>query len=51
MIVAKFTVEFAARSGRIDFLLPESLLAPVRGALSGETEAAPTRKQEPGVPR
>jgi flagellar motor switch protein FliM len=50
VIVAKFTVEFAARSGRIDFLLPESLLAPVRGALSGETEAAPTRKQEPWGP-
>jgi len=50
VIVAKFTVEFAARSGRIDWLLPEALLSPVRGALSGETEAAPTRKQEPWGP-
>jgi flagellar motor switch protein FliM len=46
VIVAKFTVEFAARSGRIDWLLPEALLAPVREALSGETGATPTRKQE-----
>jgi flagellar motor switch protein FliM len=47
VIVAKFTVEFAARSGRIDWLLPEALLAPLRDALAGETGVAPpTRKQE-----
>jgi flagellar motor switch protein FliM len=46
VIVAKFTVEFAARSGRIDWLLPEALLAPHREALSGETGAVPVRKQE-----
>ena len=45
VIVGKFTVEFAARSGRIDWLLPESLLAPHREALSGETGTAPVRKQ------
>jgi flagellar motor switch protein FliM len=45
VIVAKFTVEFAARSGRIDWLLPESLLAPHREALSGETGAAPVRSR------
>jgi flagellar motor switch protein FliM len=52
VIVAKFTVEFAARSGRIDWLLPEALLAPLREALSGETgvTATPTRKQEPWGP-
>jgi flagellar motor switch protein FliM len=51
VIVAKFTVEFAARSGCIDWLLPEALLAPLREALSGETGiAAPTRKQEPWAP-
>jgi flagellar motor switch protein FliM len=50
VIVAKFTVEFAARSGRIDWLLPESLLAPHREALSGETGAAPVRKQEAWAP-
>jgi flagellar motor switch protein FliM len=46
VIVAKFTVEFAARSGRIEWLLPEVLLAPLREALSGETGVAPARKQE-----
>jgi flagellar motor switch protein FliM len=52
VIVAKFTVEFAARSGRIDWLLPEALLAPLREALSGETggAAAPSRSQEPWTP-
>jgi flagellar motor switch protein FliM len=50
VIVAKFTVEFAARSGRIDWLLPESLLTPHREALSGETGAAPVRKQEAWAP-
>ena len=46
VIVGRFTVEFAARSGRIDWLLPENLLAPHREALSGETGTAPVRKQE-----
>jgi flagellar motor switch protein FliM len=50
VIVARFTVEFAARSGRIDWLLPESLLAPHREALSGETGTAPVRKQEAWAP-
>jgi flagellar motor switch protein FliM len=50
VIVAKFTVEFAARSGRIDWLLPEALLAPHREALSGETGAVPVRKQEAWAP-
>lgn len=50
VIVARFTVEFAAHSGRIDWLLPTSLLTPLRAALSGEAEAAPTRKQEPWGP-
>jgi flagellar motor switch protein FliM len=50
VIVAKFTVEFAARSGRIDWLLPEALLAPHREALSGETGAVPARKQEAWAP-
>jgi flagellar motor switch protein FliM len=50
VIVAKFTVEFAARSGRIDWLLPEVLLSPIRDALSGETSSAPVRKQEAWAP-
>jgi flagellar motor switch protein FliM len=44
VIVAKFAVEFAASSGRIEFLYPESLLAPLRGALTGETNAEPASK-------
>jgi flagellar motor switch protein FliM len=50
VVVAKFTVEFAARSGRIDWLFPEALLAPIRESLSGEVGTAPTRKQEPWGP-
>ena len=50
VIVAKFTVEFAARSGTISFMWPESLLAPIRQALSGETAEAPLPKQAPWGP-
>jgi flagellar motor switch protein FliM len=50
VVVARFTVEFAARSGRIDWLFPDSLLAPIRDALSGNGAAAPVRKQEAWAP-
>jgi flagellar motor switch protein FliM len=50
VIACKFTVEFAARSGSMNWLLPESLLVPVREALSGESSGVPTRKQEPWGP-
>ncbi len=50
MLVLRFTVEFGARSGRIDWLLPENLLAPVREALALDGGAAPVRKQEPWGP-
>jgi flagellar motor switch protein FliM len=46
MLVLKFTVEFGARSGRIDWLLPESLLAPVRESLASEGGNVPVRKQD-----
>ena len=36
LLVLRFTVEFAARSGHIDWLLPEALLAPVRETLAGD---------------
>ncbi len=36
LLVVKFTVEFGARSGHIDWLLPEVLLAPVREALAAD---------------
>ncbi len=43
-------MEFAARSGRIDWLLPDALLAPIREALAGDGAAAPVRKQEAWAP-
>ncbi len=50
MVVARFTVEFAARSGRIDWLLPDALLSPIRDVLAGDGAAAPARKQEAWAP-
>jgi flagellar motor switch protein FliM len=50
IVVLKFTVEFGAHSGRIDWLLPESLLAPVREALAAEGAGTPVRKQAPWGP-
>jgi flagellar motor switch protein FliM len=50
VVVARFTVEFAARSGRIDWLLPDALLSPIREALSGEAGNAPVRKHEAWAP-
>lgn len=50
VVVCKFNVEFAARTGTISWLYPDSLLAPLREALSGETGTAAPRKQEPWGP-
>jgi flagellar motor switch protein FliM len=50
VVVARFTVEFAAHSGRIDWLMPDATLSPIREALTGEGTAAPVRKQEPWGP-
>jgi flagellar motor switch protein FliM len=50
LLVLKFTVEFAARSGRIDWLLPETLLAPVRETLAADGGQTVLRKQEPWAP-
>ncbi|HLZ99217.1 MAG TPA: FliM/FliN family flagellar motor switch protein [Steroidobacteraceae bacterium] len=50
MLVLKFTVEFGAHSGRIDWLLPEALLAPIRESLASDGGAAPVRKQEVWAP-
>jgi flagellar motor switch protein FliM len=46
LIVVRFTCEFAAQSGTLDWMLPESLLAPVREALAVDGGKAPARKQE-----
>jgi flagellar motor switch protein FliM len=44
-------VEFGAHSGRIDWLLPESLLAPIRESLASDGSGGATvRKQEIWAP-
>jgi flagellar motor switch protein FliM len=45
MVVLKFTVEFGARSGRIDWLIPETMLASVREALASEGGQVAVRQQ------
>jgi flagellar motor switch protein FliM len=50
LLVLKFNVEFGARSGRIDWLLPEPLLAPVREALAADGGQTTLRKQEAWAP-
>jgi flagellar motor switch protein FliM len=50
LLVVRFTVEFGARSGRIDWLLPEALLAPVREALAADGGQTALRKQEAWAP-
>ena len=50
VLVLKFTVEFGARSGRIDWLLPETLLAPVRETLAADGGQTTLRKQESWAP-
>jgi len=50
LLVLKFTVEFAARSGHIEWLLPETLLAPVRETLAGDGGHTAPRKQETWAP-
>jgi flagellar motor switch protein FliM len=50
LLVVKFTVEFGARSGRIDWLLPETLLAPVREALAADGGQTTLRSQEAWAP-
>jgi flagellar motor switch protein FliM len=50
VVVAKFSVEFAARSGRMEWLFPDAMLEPIRDALAGDGGSAPVRKQEPWAP-
>jgi flagellar motor switch protein FliM len=50
LLVLKFSVEFGARSGGIDWLLPETLLAPVREALAADGGQTALRKQEAWAP-
>jgi flagellar motor switch protein FliM len=50
LLCLTFTVEYGAHSGRIRWLLPETLLAPVREALASDGAGVPVRKQEPWAP-
>jgi flagellar motor switch protein FliM len=50
LLVVKFNVEFGARSGHIDWLLPEPLLAPVRETLAADGGQTTLRKQEAWAP-
>lgn len=50
LTIVKFTVEFASIAGRIDWVLPDSLLAPLREALASDGSKAPAAKQEPWTP-
>ena len=50
LLVLKFNVEFGARRGRIDWLLPEPLLAPVREARGADGGQTTLRKQEAWAP-
>jgi flagellar motor switch protein FliM len=50
LLVLKFTVEFGARSGNIEWLLPEALLAPVREVLAADGGQTPLRKQDAWAP-
>ncbi len=50
LIVVRFTAEYAAHSGPIDWLLPDSLLTPVREALAADGGKAPAAKQAPWAP-
>ena len=50
LLVVKFAVEFGAHSGRIDWLLPETLLAPVREALSADGGQTAVRQQAAWAP-
>ena len=50
VIVVRFACEFGARSGTIDWMLPDTLLAPLREALAADGGKAPARKQEPWGP-
>jgi flagellar motor switch protein FliM len=46
VIVVRFTCELGARSGTIDWMLPDAQLAPIREALASDGGKAPARKQE-----
>ncbi|MGO9993940.1 MAG: flagellar motor switch protein FliM [Steroidobacteraceae bacterium] len=50
LLALRFSVEFGAQTGRIDWLLPETLLAPIREALASESGNTQARKHESWAP-
>jgi flagellar motor switch protein FliM len=46
MVVLRFIVEFGTRSGAMDWLIPESMLDPIRDSLDSDAAKGPARKQE-----
>jgi len=50
VIVVRFTCELGARSGTMDWMLPDSQLTPIREALASDGGKAPARRQEPWGP-
>jgi flagellar motor switch protein FliM len=50
MLALRFTVEFGAQSGRIDWLVPESMLAPIREALASDGGTPRVVRQEVWAP-
>jgi flagellar motor switch protein FliM len=50
LTVVRFTTEFGSLSGPIDWLLPDTLLAPIRESLASDGGKAPARKQEAWTP-
>ena len=50
MLALRFTVEFGASSGRIDWFLSENMLAPIREALASEGGSVPVRKHAAWAP-
>jgi flagellar motor switch protein FliM len=50
LIVARFTVTYGEQAGRLELLLPEALLAPVREALASDGGRPAARPQAPWAP-
>jgi flagellar motor switch protein FliM len=50
MMWVRFSCEFGAHSGSIDWLLPDALLAPIREALASDGGKAPLPKHDPWTP-
>jgi flagellar motor switch protein FliM len=46
VILVRFTCELGARSGTMDWMLPDTQLTPIREALASDGGKAPARKQE-----